>query len=644
MRRLLRCAVLVIVGLLVLGGAPASAVDDPAVPDPLLPQVPLPDLPGVSDCKDAPSPESPGMGVAGLFTREPAQLPPAADPFAEGSSTTIFEQYGYAGLRWHTYDLGCGPDALRQPDAVIGTAVSNWVTQIPVALTALTGSLTQVAFKPSFLGGFDPVVARVSTALHDSLFANWAPVVLGVLGLSMIAMARRRAFSSTATAAAWALLVLVLATVLFRWPVAAGQVADATVTSTVGEVVGRLDGDPTTTDPGMAVASQVQETIMYRAWLAGTLGDADSATAVKFGPDLFKAQALTWREAAAAESDPERAKEIFEAKQERWMEVADQIKERDPEAYENLRGTRSETRVGYALLSAVATCLSLPFLLLAALLMLGCFMIVRLAVMLFPAFAVLGLFPAASGLVTGIGRTVAAAVVNAILFGVGAGVTVAVLGILFNPGSGSPAWLGLVLMPLFTFVMWQALRPFRRLGSMVNPNGNHLGSVNDSFGRVGRRAKQRGRQLVVASTAALTGGASAGAAAAAASSGAKDTADDPVPRAEAMSAPPVVPAQRKLTDDAAAATSRRAPDTRAPTEQPRPPARSTARVAGVLDAPSASPPVRELPEGFVPRPMSRGVPPPPIEPEWYDGEAVYPIYRPTEKHEHEGADNQAGAR
>ena len=71
--------------------------------------------------------------------------------------------------------------------------------------------------------------------------------------------------------------------------------------------------------------------------------------------------------------------------------------------------------------------------------MLGCFLIVRLAVMLFPAFAVLGAFPASRGLVTGLGRTVGAAVVNAIIFGIGAGVTVAVLGILFHPGGGAPA-------------------------------------------------------------------------------------------------------------------------------------------------------------------------------------------------------------
>lgn len=638
MKRLARLAAAVVVGLAVLTSAPAYAADDPSLPLPALPGVPVPELPGISDCKDAPSPESPGMGVAGLFTRQPPTPPPAADPFEKGSTTTIFEQYGYAGLRWHTYDLGCGPDALRQPDAVIGTAVSNWVTQIPVAMTALTGSITQVAFQPTFLGAFDPVVQRVSTSLHDSLFANWAPVAVGLLGVSIIALSRRQALSSTAAAAAWALIVLVLATVLFRWPVAAGQMADATVAGTVGQVVGRLDGDPTTRDPGMAVASQVQEAILYRAWLAGTLGDADSAVAKEYGPQLFAAQALTWREARAAEADPERAKEIIEAKQKQWTEVADKIEERDPEAYENLRGSRSETRVGYAVLSAVAAVLSLPFLLLAALLMLGCFMIVRLAVMLFPAFAVLGLFPSTSGLVTALGRAVAAAVVNAIVFGVGAGITVAVLGILFDPGDGAPAWLGLVLMPLFTFVMWTALRPFRRLGAMVNPNANHLGAVNDSFGRAGRQAKKRTRQLIVASAAAMTGGAAAGAAAAAANEPKLDDAAEPVERAESRpSAPPYVPSQRRT--DATSHDSPRSNARRTPAPNHAPPAVDERPV--LVAAPTAAPPL-ELPEGFVPRPMSRGVPPPPTEPEWYDGEAVYPIYRPPVDDDADPIDHESG--
>ena len=97
------------------------------------------------------------------------------------ASTTIYEQYGYAGLRWRTYDLGCGPDAARHPDAVIGTAVSNWIINFPVAWSALTSSLTEVAFDPTFLNIFDPA-SPVSSALHESLFATWIPAVLALLG------------------------------------------------------------------------------------------------------------------------------------------------------------------------------------------------------------------------------------------------------------------------------------------------------------------------------------------------------------------------------------------------------------------------------------------------------------------------------
>ena len=645
MTRVLRIVVAVLTAFLVVVLSPVAALaaDGPKIPIPVLPDIPVapPQVPGISDCKDPPTPDSPGNGIAGFFAGKPDKLPPAGDPFAAGSSTTIYEQYGYASLRWRTYDLGCGPDAMRNPDAVIGTAVSNWVMQAPIALTALTGSLTEVAFHPTFLDTFNPVVERVSTALHDNLFASWIPVVLTLLGASLIFMARRSAFASTAAAVAWALFVVIVATALFRWPIVAGNAADDIVTATIGEAVGRLDGDSTGTDPGVAVASQVHEAILYRSWLAGTLGSPDSEVAKKYGPDLFKSQALTWREAVAAQQDPDEGKLLIEAKKEQWTEVSDKIREADPEAYENLTGARSETRVGYAFLSALGTFLSLPFLLLSALLMLGCFFIVRLAVMLFPAFAVLGAFPTSRGLVTGLGRAVAAAVVNAIIFGIGAGVTVAVLGILFHPGGGAPAWLSLVLMPLFSFIMWQALKPFRRLTTMVNPDSDHFGGSH-GFGHRHREGAHRGRRLAKSAVAALAGGAGGAAAAEA-----MDDDEDPGAPPERAEARPSwhTPVPQQLPLETATARAHEVPAD--PTARPAMrPLAGDDRPVTVYEASEAhrrwpasgehaEPAVRALPEGFVPRPTGEAVPTPPspplTEPEWYDGEAVYPIYRPAEK-------------
>lgn len=273
------------------------------------------DLPFVPDCKGEPVPDMPGRGIAAFFSDAPDELPPEGDPFAKDSNTTIFEQYGYAGLRFSNYDLGCGPDAARDPSAVVGTAMANWILQLPLALTALTSSITGYAFQPTFLSAFDPLISRVSGALHDSIFATWIPVVLAVLGFGIVLRARRAALATTASAIGWSIFILLLATALFRWPIQAGHLADDTVTGTLGAAVSRLDGRDADIDPGTAVASQVQSAIFYRAWLAGTLGSADSATAQKYGPDLFRAHALTWREAAVVQARPEVAEGVISAKQ-----------------------------------------------------------------------------------------------------------------------------------------------------------------------------------------------------------------------------------------------------------------------------------------------------------------------------------------
>ena len=133
-------------------------------------------------------------------------------------------------------------------------------------------------------------------------------------------------------------------------------------------------------------------------------------------------------------------------------------------------------------MSTLAALLALPFLFVSALMLLGSFLIVRLAVMLFPAIAVLGVLPAGRGLVIGIGRTVGAALINSVIFGIGAAVTIRVLGLILDPHSQLPGWLALVLMPLFSFVMWVGLKPFRRLTAMVSPNADPFGDAAGSLG------------------------------------------------------------------------------------------------------------------------------------------------------------------
>jgi hypothetical protein len=460
------------------------------------------------DCKDSPTPDRPDQGMAGFFGPEPDQLPPEEDPFDPDASTSVYEQYGFGGLRWHNYDLGCGVDAARNPEAVLGTTVANWTMNIPVGFAALVASLTDVAFHPTFLGVFDPLLTRVSTSLHESLFARWAPAVVAAVGLLVLIRARGMALSTATAAVGWAVFVVLVATALFRWPIESGRFADQTVTASLAAVVQGLHRDEQATDPATLVASSVQQSILYPAWLAGELGSTDSKTARQYGPGLFQAQTLSWREVHTIQSDPDQGQQIIDAKREQFGKLADKIRTEDPAAYEFLTGQRSDTRVAYAVLATLATTLALPFLLVSALMLLACYFVIRLAVMLFPAFATLGLFPTARFLVTGLFRTVAAALVNAVLFGIGAALTVILVGVILDPATGLPLWLSYVLLPLLSLIAWIILRPVRRVTSLAG-HGTNPFADGASLGNAADKSKRIGTKTLSITGAALTAGTSA---------------------------------------------------------------------------------------------------------------------------------------
>jgi hypothetical protein len=140
----------------------------------------------------------------------------------------------------------------------------------------------------------------------------------------------------------------------------------------------------------------------------------------------------------------------------------------------------------------------------------GALVITRFAVMLFPAIATLGMFPAMRSLVIGVGNTVAAAVINALVFGVGTAVMVKAFGVLMAPGTGLPSWLVVALLLLITLVMWFALRPFQRLTAMAAPGRSQFTDAAGALSSVTRGLTRVGSRLA-GSAAGAFGGQGAGA-------------------------------------------------------------------------------------------------------------------------------------
>jgi hypothetical protein len=159
-RNLIRLSgmVLLLLGFLLVLATPASA---------------SPMIPGVPDCKDAPMAQLPGDGLTGFLDSKPNPLPPQGDPFAKNPSTSVYEQYGYAGLTWHTYDLGCGGDIRdinASSDTMIGNATLAFATW---GVAATNGLHNKIAHPADYMAPLDDVVSTVSARIKDAIWGPW---------------------------------------------------------------------------------------------------------------------------------------------------------------------------------------------------------------------------------------------------------------------------------------------------------------------------------------------------------------------------------------------------------------------------------------------------------------------------------------
>ena len=348
------------------------------------------------DCKESPTPDMPGQGLAAFFQKTPDPLPAAGRPVRQAArrprSTSSTGSPVCAGTPTTSAAVPTPPATPMRSSA---RRSATGCSTCPISMTALTvvghrGGLR--ADLPQRLRPGHHAVSR--RALHESLFASWVPAVIALLGIMILLKARRAALATTAAAIGWALMVVLVATAIFRWPIAAGHFADDTVTSTLGVVVGDLNDGRRTEPRRRRWPPTSRSRSSTTVWLAGTLGSTDSETAKRYGPELFKAQALTWREAeiVAARPGPRQADHRGQEGPLRRDRRRDQARRPDRlRAPDRASGRTPESATPCSPRSGAL--LALPFLLVAALLLLGSFLIVRLAVMLFPAFATLGVLP-----------------------------------------------------------------------------------------------------------------------------------------------------------------------------------------------------------------------------------------------------------
>src|ERR671916_989657 len=418
----------------------------------------LAQVPGVDDCKEAPNPERPGSGMVGAIDPTPLQA---------GAPDSVYHEVGYAGLVWHTYDLGCGPSGLRNPNAVIDTWTGGLLFDIGKAVVGASNGLHYALADGGLLAPLNDLIVSGTVALYDTVYAPWFGLIAVLLAIVLFRSIWRGDLATVSKRAAWALAGIWLAAATYLTPLLYTQVLDGVLVEGSNQIrTGFLD--EVGIEQRDALPTLLHDQIIYRNWLRGEFGSPDGPQAVQLGRDLVHAQAFTKQEIADGADNPESG--VAERKKEEYKAIA----ARTGSAYGHFQGVDGN-RIGVGFLAALQSMMFGLFQFLAQAALLLAQVLLRVVILLGPVIGLIAILY--HQLLRGVGRAVGAALLNVIVISALAALHTLVMIWVFDPSGGLSVLTQMVLAGLVTLVMLMIARPVRRMWQMVELSVGAVGGA-----------------------------------------------------------------------------------------------------------------------------------------------------------------------
>jgi hypothetical protein len=426
---------------------------------------------GGFDCTEVPSPQFPNAVFPTVFDSNSAVEPPHND------SPTGYQTYGWAGLRWYTYDLGCGSDLIRATDAVSDTAVGNAFLTVGQSFAAIafwlddqtkTGAEAAQAGITPALDEFDKIVSSISSGMLG-VYGKWLGLAL-MCGATYILWNALKANSSGVTKTVMLSgAAITLGALLIGAPQKAMDVADETfgqlITGTQGEVFHAAGLE---TDPRNVLLDKILLPDISRGWFGPNYDDS------KLGlqPKLRDTLAFSYAEQEQVESDPDAANKLAESKAQRLQdEIIKPLSSQNLSYYQFQGKDSGRTSTGFLAMVKV----SLPSILWAgaSILKIIALLAIRFAILFAPMWVP---FVVLSG---GFLERVMRMIGTAYLWGV-AGATIVALYLValvklyyVDDGVVDGSWR-LWFMVILSLICWFILRPFKRVSGIMRQNSASL--------------------------------------------------------------------------------------------------------------------------------------------------------------------------
>ncbi|WP_249354701.1 hypothetical protein [Rhodococcus sp. USK13] len=478
--RLLAVLALVLAPLLVSPNSPVAAAD------------------GGFACDDVPSPEYPKGALPGIFDATSQHRP--------DNGVTGYATYGWAGLKWYTYDLGCGEDLVRAPGAVTDTDTGNLFLTIGKSLAAAafwlddqtkTGQAAEDAGIAPAMEQFDEIVSSITSRMLGP-YGTWLGLGLTVAASILLWHALKSNAAAVTKSVAVGGTALALGALLIGAPQQAIRFADDTFGSVITDAQNEMQ---LVAGGGKGPREVLMDDIFLDDWRKGWFGPNYDDEKNHLGPKLRDALAFSYEEQLQIENAPDSSVENdLKAKKEQIFrdDIVSPLDEHYGLSYYTFQG-RESGRTGIGFMAMVK--LGMPSILWigASILKLVALLSIRLAILFAPIWVPLA--AAHAGTLMRVCRMIA----TAYMWGVAGAVIVAlylmVLVQLYVTDNGKVdgSWR-LWFMVILTLVCWFIMRPFKRVTQTFS---NNRAGVLD---RKARHAQQSMKQAFFKGASAFVGG------------------------------------------------------------------------------------------------------------------------------------------
>lgn len=436
-------------------------------------------------CKEPPTPEMPIDPTPAFFDSRSKgdghdKPPPGFEARPSG-----YESYGWAGLSWSTYDLGCGEDVIPAGEASRDTLMGNFLLGTGKLVMSIAFWLDDQAKTPeearatgvttNGLAKIDALITKIVKQIGDKGVLSQFLALAVMLGACMAGYAALRA--DTAKIMQTLLLcgaAFGMASFFVGVPQTAINTSDKIFTSVVSSVQGDIldaGGDGRKATPRNVLMDKVLIPEWERGWFGSSYADnPERREKEKLGSTLRDAVAISYEDQAKIQNNPDEGKAIIEAKKKKWENDVVKPLESKGLSYYTLQG-KDGNRTSVGAMAAFKTITPSTTWIAGSLLKLLALIVVRFAILLAPIW--IPIVIVRHDLLIRATRVVGGAYAWGFI---GAALTAVYLNVMVaaydttDSSDVDGSWR-VWLMLLLAVVCWMFLRPFKRIREIASPKG-----------------------------------------------------------------------------------------------------------------------------------------------------------------------------